>query len=124
MQQNNSAEVTPIQNDLLMFVAIAAVTVGAGCGGLIVFGLFVFRSRILASSLTHSHRLAGRVGTVQVAFDYRSKGKIILSFSSSTRELLAITDYPNAFAKGDRVLVVQVSKSHAWVVPIDMFDSS
>ncbi len=48
----------------------------------------------------------------------------MLSSNHSTHEIAAITDYPNAFTRGDRVLIVQVRKSYAWVVPDESFDSS
>ena len=113
-----------IQNNLLILVAVIAISIGFLCGGLFVLGLFVGRKKILASSLTHDHLLAGHVGTVQVPFDYRSKGKVTVYHHSSTQEILAVTDYPNVFSQGDRVLVIQVVDSHAWVVPGEVLDNS
>lgn len=105
---------------MLVLVALVAMGTGAVCGGLVVFSLFMTRKKILASSLTHDHALAGCIGRVQVPFDYRSKGKIRISRHHSTQEITALTDYPNAFSQGDRVLIIQVVDSHAWVVPGDM----
>ncbi len=105
-------------------MAVASVGIGIACGVLVVLSLFTVRKKISASSLTHHHAFAGRMATVQVPFDYSSKGKIVLSYNHSTQEIAAITDCPHVFGKGDRVLIVQVSKSCAWVVPDESFNSS
>ena len=110
-------------NNLLVLVAIVSVLIGVLCGGVIVFVLFAARKQILANSLTHHHTLAGCIGTVQIPFDYNSKGKIRIYTNDSMRELIAFTDSPHSFKQGDQVLIVQIKNTHAWVAPGDIFDS-
>lgn len=103
-------------NHLLLIVAIVSVAVGGVCGGCVVCLLFAARKRILANSLAHNHSLIGHLGTVQIPFDSNSKGTITIAANHATKELVALTEYPNSFSQGDRVVVVQMQKSHAWVV--------
>lgn len=109
-------------NNVLILVALIAVLMGVLCGGFIVFLLFTVRKRISASSLANTHTLAGQMGTVEIPFDYHAKGKISVFLDNSTKELIAFTDPPNAFNKGDQVLIVQVKDAQAWVVPGNLFE--
>ncbi len=106
----------------LLLLAIFSIVIGFVCGGLVVFTLFIYRHRILASSLSGSQALAGRIGIVKIPFDYSSRGKIQLQANGSTREVTAITDYPHAFVQGDEVLVVQIKDTQAWVVPANFWE--
>lgn len=109
-------------DNVLILVALIAVLIGVLCGGFIVFLLFTVRKKISANSLANTHTLAGQMGIVQIPFDHRSKGKIRVFVDSSTKELIAFTDPPNAFNKGDQVLIVQVKDTQAWVVPGNIFE--
>lgn len=109
-------------NNTLLQLAIASVLVGAFCGGLIVCLIFIVRKKILANGLSHSHSLIGRIGTVHIPFDHRSKGKIRVHIDHSTKEFVALTDYPHSFQQGDQVLIVQIQTSHVCVIPADIFD--
>ncbi len=109
-------------NNFLTLVAIISVLIGLLGGGFIVFLLFTNRKKILANSLTHNDSLAGRIGTVQIPFDYRSKGKVRLYINNSINEVVAVTDYPYSFQQGDSVLIVQIKNTQAWVIPGNIFD--
>lgn len=111
-------------NSTLLWIALASMLVGVFCGGVIVFLIFTVRRKILANSLSHNHSLIGRIGIVHIPFDHRSKGKIRVHIDHSTREFIALTDYPHAFQPGDQVLIIQIKNSFVYVIPADILHES
>lgn len=104
-------------NNKLVLVAIISLLVGI-CLGICIIGLiFAVRKKIFANSLRDSDALIGYSCIVQVPFDYASKGEISVCHHHSSKELIAITEAPHRFQKGDRALIMNVHNNRAWIVP-------
>ncbi|MEM9217470.1 MAG: hypothetical protein AAGD25_24410 [Cyanobacteria bacterium P01_F01_bin.150] len=108
-------------NSQLVLVAIIALLIGICFGACTIFLIFTVRRKILANSLADSQTLIGHLCTVQVPLDHHSKGKISVRLYHSTRELMAITESPHCFRKGDRALIMNVQNNQAWIVPETVF---
>ena len=104
-------------NDQLVLVAIISLLVGICLGICIIALIFTVRKKIFANSLRDSDVLIGHLCMVQVPFDYASKGKISVRYHHSTKELIAITEAPHRFQKGDRAVIMNVHNNRAWIVP-------
>ena len=109
---------SPMEKPLLIALTVA-VSFGLMLGGVVVLVIFTNRKKVFASSLTHTQSLAGRIGTVQIPFGYDARGKIRLRINNQIEEVVAFTDYPHRFNRGDRILVVDVRNNQAWVIPQD-----
>ena len=101
----------------LVVVTIVSLLVGVLLGIAFVLLLVILGKYIFASSLIDLNGTVGRIATVQIPFDYNSKGKIRVRVSKTTKELCALTYYPHRFWKGDKVLIVEVNDSYVWVYP-------
>ena len=101
----------------LVVVAIISLLVGICLGICIIALIFTVRKKIFANSLRDSDALIGHLCTVQVPFDHSSKGKVSAHYHHFTKELMAITEFPHRFQKGDRALIINVHNNRAWVVP-------
>ncbi|MBE9076308.1 NfeD family protein [Romeria aff. gracilis LEGE 07310] len=75
-----------------------------------------------ADSFTLAEDLVGVSAVVEVPFDAATRGKIRLYLKNSTLDMLALT-HEGSFAAGDRVVVVEVRKNHAWVLSESQFHS-
>ncbi|MEM1240560.1 MAG: hypothetical protein AAGI45_12030 [Cyanobacteria bacterium P01_H01_bin.26] len=98
---------------LLIFVA--ALIMGTVLGGVLAAALrYLTRRRV--DSLIRTEDFAGRVGTVELPFDTKSKGKVRLELRGSVLHMMALTDDTRHFVPGDKVLVVNVENNRLWVV--------
>ncbi len=101
-----------------------AITVGLFCGGTLVSALRGLKGRQV-SSLMRNEDFAGLLGMVELPFDEKSKGKVVLEVGGSTLHLVAQTDEKKSFAVGQPVLVVGRTNNRLWVVSSEgSFDAS
>ena len=96
-------------------VLIIALAMGLVCGVALVSALRSLKSRKV-DSLVRNEDFAGLVGTVELPFDAKSKGKVILEVGGSTLHLVAQTDEARDFQPGESILVVGRSQNRLWVV--------
>ena len=92
-----------------------SLMMGVVCGGVLVSTLRGLKSRRV-DSLVRSEDFAGLLGSVELPFDAKSKGKVVLEVGGSTLHLVAQTDEERAFQVGDPVLVVGRTNNRLWVV--------
>ena len=88
---------------------------GLVCGVALVSALRSLKSRKV-DSLVRDEDFAGLVGRVELPFDAKSKGKVILEVGGSTLHLVAQTDEERDFRPGEPILVVGRSQNRLWVV--------
>ncbi|MGB3291832.1 MAG: hypothetical protein WBB01_02440 [Phormidesmis sp.] len=94
---------------------VVALAVGILCGVALVSALRGLKSRKVDSLVRHED-FAGLVGKVELPFDAKSKGKVILEVGGSTLHLVAQTDEERNFRPGEPILVVGRSQNRLWVV--------
>ena len=94
---------------------VTALAVGIICGAALVGALRGLKNRRVDSLVRHED-FAGLVGTVELPFDAKSKGKVMLEVGGSTLHLVAQTDEERTFRPGDSILVVGRSQNRLWVV--------
>lgn len=101
----------------LQAMAVFAIALATGllCGGGLVSALRGLKGRQV-SSLVRNEDFAGLMGTVELPFDAKSKGKVVLEVGGSTLHLVAQTDEETTFAVGQSVLVVGRTNNRLWVV--------
>ena len=99
-------------------VLMVAIATGVVCGAALVSILRGLKDRQV-DSLMRNEDFAGLPGIVELPFDAKSKGKVILEVGGSTLHLLAQTDEERNFHPGDPVLVVGRSENRLWVVSAD-----
>ena len=92
-----------------------SLLIGLLCGGSLASALRALKHRQV-DSLVRNEDFAGLMGTVELPFDAKSKGKVLLEVGGSTLHLVAQTDEENAFEQGDPVLVVGRTQNRLWVV--------
>jgi len=101
-----------------------ALAVGLFCGGALVSALRGLKGRQV-SSLVRNEDFAGLLGTVELPFDEKTKGKVVLEVGGSTLHLVAQTDEKKSFVVGQPVLVVGRTNNRLWVVSSEgSFDAS
>ncbi|MEO1619411.1 MAG: hypothetical protein AAFU53_00105 [Cyanobacteria bacterium J06632_3] len=96
-------------------IFVTALMMGLLCGGGLVVALRYLKGRQV-DSLVRNEDFAGLVGTVELPFDPKSKGKVCLEVGGSTLHLVAQTDEEKTFQPGDPVLVVGRTQNRLWVV--------
>lgn len=69
------------------------------------------------NSLISPDDIIGMLGTVEVPFDSKSKGKVRIKLRGSIIDLIALTDCPQKLNKGDKVFIIDLKDSRAWVIP-------
>ncbi len=92
-----------------------ALAMGLVCGVALVSALRSLKSRKV-DSLVRNEDFAGLIGTVELPFDAKTKGKVILEVGGSTLHLVAQTDEERDFRPGEPILVVGRSQNRLWVV--------
>ncbi len=107
----SAVDPTPPSTTVLMI----AVAMGLVCGVALVSALRSLKSRKV-DSLVRDEDFAGLVGRVELPFDAKSKGKVILEVGGSTLHLVAQTDEERDFQPGEPILVVGRSQNRLWVV--------
>ncbi len=95
-----------------------ALAMGIVCGVALVGALRGLKSRKV-DSLVRDEDFAGLVGRVELPFDAKSKGKVILEVGGSTLHLVAQTDEERDFQPGEPILVVGRSQNRLWVVSVE-----
>ncbi len=105
--------VEPTPSATVIFVT--ALAMGIVCGGVLVSALRGLKNRRVDSLVRHED-FAGLVGKVELPFDAKSKGKVILEVGGSTLHLVAQTDEERDFRPGEPILVVGRSQNRLWVV--------
>lgn len=110
--------------NLLLIVACISIAVGLFCGSLLVWLLHVQRQNKVVDSLVRLNHVVGLSGTVEIPFNYKSQGKVRLSVKGSMVDFLAFTDEPKAFARGERVFVVEMRRNKVWVIAEDSLQNS
>lgn len=105
--------------EYLVTIAIISLLFGAVLGIAFIALLLILRKYIFGNSIIHLNNSIGRIATVQIPFDYNTKGKIRVRLNKSIKELLALTYYPHKFRKGDKVLIIEVDSLCAWVYPCE-----
>jgi membrane-bound ClpP family serine protease len=106
-------------NYQLLKIAIISILIGVLCSILIAIVLKIFRRTQKVDSLIRPDNIIGLFGTVEIPFDRNSKGKIRVNSKGSIVDLIAMTDRPIAFNRGDKVFVVEIKNNRAWVIPTD-----
>lgn len=104
-----------VQPDLVGWLtAVIALAMGVVCGWV---AAVVMRSlsRQSVSSLVKPEDLTGRMATVEIPFDFNSRGKVRLTVNNSTLSFLAMTQEEREFQAGDQVLVVGLERDKLWV---------
>lgn len=92
-----------------------ALAMGIVCGVALVSALRGLKSRKV-DSLVRDEDFAGLIGRVELPFDAKSKGKVILEVGGGTLHLVAQTDEERDFRPGEPILVVGRSQNRLWVV--------
>ncbi|MBE9125759.1 NfeD-like protein [Coleofasciculus sp. LEGE 07092] len=99
-------------------VAAISVAMGVLCGTSMVGVLRSLRGR-QADSLVRPRDVIGLLGTVEIPFDRTNRGKVRVSVKDSVVDFIALTEHPQGFDRGARVLVVEMQRNKVWVVPED-----
>lgn len=99
-------------------IFIVSLLTGVLCGGALAATIRQLKHRKV-DSLVRNEDFAGLMGTVELPFDPKSKGKVCLEVGGSTLHLVAQTDEEKIFQPGDSVLVVGRSQNRLWVVSAD-----
>ncbi|NJO93219.1 MAG: NfeD-like protein [Hydrococcus sp. RM1_1_31] len=106
-------------NNLLFQIAIISVLIGVFLGILIAITIKVFRKKQEIDSLIRPINMVGALGTVEVPFDSKSRGKVRVNLRGSIVDFTAYTDCPFSFNRGDKVLIVEIKNNRAWVISAD-----
>lgn len=109
-----------MKNQILM-LAYIAVAVGIFSGLLIVLLLGIFRRQQVINSLIGPQDFLGLACTVEIPFDFHSKGKVSLNVKGSNLELVARTEESKEFTKGEKVFIVGTENNQVWVVSKSSF---
>ena len=102
-------------NSFLLGITVISITVGVFIGALIVWFIYFWRQREVVDSLMKPEDLIGLCATVELPFDADSRGKVRVEVKGSMVDLFALTDDPEGFQVGDRVLIIQMQKNRVWV---------
>ena len=96
---------------------LLAIAVGFSCGISTILAIAFGRNHSSADSLVRLHQLSGYFGVVAAPFNRQGTGKIRVLANGSMVELLAKTDSPHEFVRGERAFIIEVCNRKAWVVP-------
>ena len=99
-------------------IALIAILVGLVIGTGMAWLLRVLGGNY-TNSMTRTDDLVGVMGTVEIPFDNKSRGKVQLSVKGSTISFSAMTEQETAFQSGEQVLVVSWQENRIWVVSAD-----
>lgn len=112
-------------NLLLSSSLILAISLGVGVSfGTAMVGILRRLHQQQANSLILSEDLIGLWGTVEIPFDQTCKGKVRLYLKDSMVDVVAITEEPHQFEKGDQVFVIGRSHNKVLVIPEKLLNSN
>lgn len=97
-------------------VLFISLIIGTLCGCFIVLLIYLKRRNTTIDSLVRPQDLIGISGVVEIPFDRHSSGKVRVKVKSSSIGFIALTDEPQGFKTGDRVLIVEMKGDRIWVV--------
>jgi membrane protein implicated in regulation of membrane protease activity len=97
------------------FIAIISIIIGVICGTSLVIILRQLRNN-QADSLVNPDDLVGLLAVVELPFDNNCKGKIRVNVKDTIVDLIALTENPKGFIKGEKVLIVGMENNKVWVV--------
>ncbi len=106
----------------MIFSILTAIAIGIAIGIGIIIAILVARINPTFNSLTNVQDYAGQIAEVIAAITPEQTGSILVKRESATLRLRATTHENRAFRVGDRVVIVEIRESQAWVTSAQLDD--